>query len=223
MQSPPVKKGRGCFFWGCLTCIALFLVVCIAVFAVLQYFKSQVRAYTDTAPVKLPKVEMADAEYKELQQRVRSFTDALDAGKATNTLTLTEREINALIAKSGRNNELADKVYVSFQGDQVKGQISFPLPDLPLLGTKGRYLNGEATFKAVLTNGTLFVAPQTIMVKGKPVPDTVMKNLRQENFAKDAANDPKASEAIGKFDSILIQDGKVIITPKPNSGASPPP
>jgi hypothetical protein len=221
-QAPPVKKGRGCFFWGCLTCIVLFLIVCVAIFAVVQFAKSQVRAYTDSAPMKLPKVEMADAEYKELQQRVRSFTDALDAGKATNTLTLTERELNALIAKSGRNNEFADRVYVSFEGDQVKGQISIPLPDIPLIG-KGRYLNGEATFRVVLTNGTLFVSPQTIIVKGKPVPDRFMQPLKQENFAKDAANDPKAAEAIGKFDSIVIQDGKVIIKPRANSGASPPP
>lgn len=221
-QPPPVKKGRGCFFWGCLTCIALFLVFCICVFAFIQYLKSQVRAYTDTAPMKLPKVEMTDAEFKELQQRIKTFTDALNAGKATNTLALTEHEINGWLVKSGRNNELADKVYVSLQGDQVKGQISIPLPDMPLIG-KGRYLNGEATFRAVLTNGTLFVAPQTIIVKGKPVPDTVMKTLRQENFAKDATNDPKAAEAIGKFDSIIIQDGRVIITPRTNPGNSPPP
>jgi hypothetical protein len=212
-QPPPAKKGRGCFFWGCLTCIVLFLVVCVAVFAVVQFVKSQVRAYTDSAPMKLPKVEMSDAEFKQLKDRVQAFTDALNAGKATNNLTLNEREINALLVKSGRNTELADKVYVSLQGDQVKGQISIPLPDMPLIG-KGRYLNGEATFKAVLTNGTLFVAPQTIIVKGKEVPDTVMRNLRQENFAKDATNDPKAAEAIGQFDSIIIQDGKVTITPK---------
>lgn len=219
-QTPPPRKGRGCFFYGCLTCLVLFLVACLSVFLVIQFVKSKINAFTDTAPMKLPKVEMTDAEYQGLDERVRAFSDAMQQGKPTPPLTLGERELNALILKSPNAKELADKVYVSLNGDQVKGQVSVPLDKFGWFG-RGRYLNGEATFKVSLENGVLIVTPSEILVKSKPLPESIMKDLREKNLAQEAYKDPKNAQAISKFQSIQIKDSRVTIQARTNSAPAP--
>jgi len=179
-------------------------------FLAVRAVKNKVYAYTDGQPMQLPKVEMSDAEYESLSQRVKTFGEAMEQGKGAEPLMLTERDINALLAKAANMQELADKVYVSVNGNQVKGQVSIPLSFLGWLG-RGRYLNGEATFNVSLENGVLIVTAQEVKVKGKPLPESFMKQLRQENLAKDAYKNPENAEAIRKLDSIEVQDSKAII------------
>ena len=209
MSTPPPKR-RGCFFYGCLTCIVLALVTLLLAVLAVRAVKNKVYAYTDAQPMQLPKVEMSDAEFDSLKQRVASFGDAMEQGKPVEPLILTERDINALLAKGANTKELADKVYVSVNGNQVKGQVSIPLSGLGWLG-KGRYLNGEATFNVSLENGVLIVTAREIKVKGKALPESFMKRLRQENLAKDAYKNPENAEAIRKLDSIQVEDSRAII------------
>jgi hypothetical protein len=206
----PIPKGRGCLFYGCLTSVVLLLLAGLLVFLGVRFVRNQINSYTDAQPLKMPKVEMTDAEFQVLQQRMKSFTEALDKGKALEPLTLTEREINALIALSGNTKEWADKVHVSLNGNEVKGMVSIPLSGLGWLG-KGRYLNGDATFKVSLENGVLIVTVQEIRVKGLPIPESVMSQLRRENLAKDAYKDPQHAAAIRKFESIQVEDSQVTV------------
>ena len=208
--SPPPRKGRGCLFYGCLTCVVLLLIMAVLAVVAIRFVKNQVNAYTDSQPMKLPRVEMTDAEYQQLDQRVKAFGDAMEKGKPAEPLILAERDINALIVKAANLKELADKVYVSVNGNEVKGQVSIPLSRLGWLG-KGRYLNGEATFNVSLENGVLMVTAREIKVKGKPLPESFMSQLRHENLAKEASKDPKNAEAIRKLDSIQVQESQVLI------------
>lgn len=207
---PPIRKGRGCLFYGCLTCVVLLLLAGLLAFIVVRFVKSQVNAYTDAAPMTLPKVEMADEEFKALEQRAKTFGEAMADGKAAEPLILTEWEINALIGKAANAKELADKVYVAVTNSEIKGQVSIPLSGLGWLGN-GRYLNGEATFNVSLENGVLIVTAREIQVKGKRLPESFMKRLRHENLAKEAYKNPKNAEAIRKFESIQVEDSRVII------------
>jgi hypothetical protein len=209
LSTPPPKR-RGCLFYGCLTCIVLALITLLLAVLAVRAVKNKVYAFTDSQPAQLPKVEMTDAEYQSLQQRVTAFGDAMAEGKRTEPLILTERDINALLAKAASTKELADKVYVSVNGNQVKGQVSIPLSFLGWLG-RGRYLNGEATFDVSLENGVLLVTAQEIKVKGQPLPESFMSQLRRENLAKDAYKNPENAETIRKLDSIEVQDSKAII------------
>ena len=208
--SPPPRKGRGCLFYGCLTCVVLLLLVGVLAVVAIRFVKNQVNAYTDSQPMKLPRVEMTDAEFQKLDERAKAFGDAMEKGKPAEPLILTERDINALIARAANMKELADKVYVSVNGNEVKGQVSIPLARLGWLG-KGRYLNGEATFNVSLENGVLIVTAREIKVKGKPLPESFMSQLRHENLAKEAYKEPKNAEAIRKLDSIQVQESQVLI------------
>ena len=208
--SAPPRKGRGCLFYGCLTCLVLLLIMAVLAVVVVRFIKNQVNTYTDTQPMKLPRVEMTDADYQQLERRVKAFGDAMEKGTPIESLILTERDLNALIARAANMKELADKVYVSVNGTEVRGQVSIPLSRLGWLG-KGRYLNGEATFNVSLENGVLIVTAREIKVKGKPLPETFMSQLRRENLAKEAYKNPKNAEAIRQLDTIQVQESQVLI------------
>ena len=65
-----------------------------------------------------------------------------------------------------------------------------------------------------MQNGVLFLAPQTIVVKGKPVPDMYMQGLRNQNFAASLTNQPDVSAVLQGLQEIQVNDGKLIVVPK---------
>ena len=222
---PPVTpaseeaKRRGCFFYGCITVLIVMVLVGIAFFFAVRYglnkIASIVEQYTETTPMTLPPVQISPTDYEQLDKRVTAFADAVNARKATLPLVLTGGDINALIANNPAWKALKGKVYVTIEGDQIKGKVSIPMDDLaqvPLLSRlKGRYLNGSAAFKAALANGVLVVTLQSLEAKGQSPSPQVMAQLKSVNFAQNSAQDPKTQEMIGRFESIEVKDGKITI------------
>ena len=212
ISQPPEKQGRGCFFYGCITTIVLAVLLVAGGYVGLRAFiRAAVDSYTQTTPMELPKVEISTDDLAHLQARVKAFTAAVDQQKPGAVLVLRENEINALIASDASFKGLKDKVYVAIEGDQIKGQISYPLGKIGLMDLTGHYLNGEATFKVALQGGMLFVMMQSVKVAGKEPPQEIMQALRQENLAKEACKDPETEKALAKLDSIIVRDGCLII------------
>jgi len=174
--------------------------------------KNAVEEYTDTQPMTIPKVEVAPSEVTNLQQRLQTFQAALKAGTAQEPLVLNERELNALLTSSPDTLPLKNHVYVSIQGDQLKGQVSLPLSKfINWSMMQGRYLNGAASIKASLENGVLVVTIQSLQVKGKEVPESVMAQLRAQNLAQDLYKDPEAAEFMRTLDSLQVKDGRITV------------
>ena len=211
-QAP--KARRGCFFYGCITSLVLFAIILAALLAGLHYVKKMVNQYTDTQPMELPTVQMSKGEVDELKQRFAAFQDAVRAQRPTKPLTLTADDINALIANSAEQQAWQGKFYLSLTGDQVKGELSLPLHEMGLAMFKGRYLNGSATFNLSFQQGTLSLTPQTIIVKGKPLPEQFMQQIRTENLAAGLTNEPKAVAVLQGLRDIQVKDGKLLVEPK---------
>ncbi len=216
---------RGCFFYGCIIASVLALLVAIMLALVtylgFRFLNQAVEEYTATAPRELPKSEMPAEKREALKERVEAFRKAVHAGSPIEPLELTSDDLNALIEESP---ELKGKVYIKIEGREIKGQVSFPLDafaNVPLLGMfKGRYLNGEAALKASLEDGVLLVTLDSFEVNGKSQPENVMTNLRQQNLAKDAFNDPKAAAMLRKLESLEVKDDKVILKVRAKPEAS---
>jgi hypothetical protein len=220
-QAPP--RQRGCFFYGCIIASVLALLVAILVgilfFVGYRMLGKLVNEYTAAAPEQLPKVEMPAEKRQALKDRVEAFRKAVNAGTAIEPLVLTSDDVNALIDE---NDELKGTVYVKIEGDELKGRVSISLDKLPLPLFKGRYLNGEADLKASLFDGELIVHIDAIEVNGKKPPEEIMTNLRKENVVKDVAKDPENAAALRRIQSLEIKDGKIILTPRPKTGAARP-
>jgi hypothetical protein len=222
---PP--RQHGCFFYGCIIASVLAALILIAVglllYVAYRGFGQLVDQYTSTVPQELPKVEMPPETRQSLEERVSAFRKAIDGGEPLEPLVLTGDDLNALIE---RDSLWKGKIYVTIEGDKVKGKVSIPLEQISsvfeTIGIgllRGRYLNGEVELKASLNDGVLFVAFDSIEVNGKRLPEEVMSDLRRQNLAKDAYENPKNVEMIRKFESIVIKDGKLVITPRVAPGA----
>jgi hypothetical protein len=214
MTDPAAKPRRGCFFYGCITGLVLLVLVLGALMVGLHYVKKMVNQYTDTRAVELPTVQMSQAEISSLKQRFEAFEQAVRAQRPVEPLALTADDINALIARGPERQALKGKFYVSLEGDQLKSEVSVPLPKVGWSMFKGRYLNGSATFNLSFHNGALSVTPQTIVVKGKPLPEVFMQEIRKQNLATKPADDPDAAAMLRGLEDIQIKEGKLVIVPK---------
>lgn len=211
-DSPAPEKGFpwGCLLGGCLTVVLLVVIgIAASVYAGIRLYKSQLEAYTSAQPVEIGTVEYTDAEVAAVKQRIEDFKAALEKGESPGQLVLTADEINAMISSE---EELKGRLFVKIKDGQITGEASFPVPEVIPLG-KGRYFNGSLSLKASLENGVLIVQMESAEVNGKPVPEEFMSEMRKQNLAKDAYNDPKSAEFLRKFESLTIEDDKIILTP----------
>src|SRR5258708_38584961 len=126
MSNPDIPPRRhGCFFYGCVTCLVLFLLVVVTAFFTVRYAIHRINAalaeYTDTAPMPLPKVEMSPGELEQLKKRLAAFNESSEARTNTPPLILTAREINVLLAGSPEMQGFKNRFYVSIETNQIKG------------------------------------------------------------------------------------------------------
>jgi hypothetical protein len=211
-EQQPVKRRRGCLFYGCLTSCILVLVVLAGL--ILGYLKILNR-FTDRNATALPTVDMSDADMQQVRQRVDAFRNDVRSAHSTQPLSLTANEINALIATDPNLKALKGKVYVTIDDSQVKGQVSVPTSDVGLGFFKHRYINGSGSFNIALTNGSFFLSLQSLAIKGRPIPEKYMQQVRAQNLAQGVNDDPKASAGLNKLKSIEVKDGKILIVPAP--------
>jgi hypothetical protein len=157
---------------------------------------------------------MPPAELELLRDRVGTFQQAVRAHEPSAALCLGNDEINVLISTELQLRPLKNRVYVHNEGTQLKGWVSFPLGQLGASSLHNRYVNGFGEFKVLLRNGALVVSLEKLTVKGKPVPEWLMKRVRKRNLAEEINKDPRAAVAIERLDAIQVRDGRLVIVPK---------
>lgn len=231
----PAGNSVGCYIYGCLGVVAFMIVLALCSGFGLYYFVTgQIEKYTSTEATELPSVEYSEEQLAELHQRIDSFRQSvegeassvdgqnIDATAAEETptdettdnaelppvreLVLTAEEINALI---GENESLRNRVFISIDEGEITGEISIPTEDF-LPASTGRFFNASATFEVTLEEGVLIVTLSKAEVKGEQVPETIMQEIRKENLAKDLYKDPKNARMIGRFESISIEDDRIV-------------
>lgn len=219
--APPRPRRLGCWFYGCTTLLVLVVVgvvgVILAVRALAKNFRDN---YTSTQPLKMERVELPPAEWTNLQQRIQAFSKALDQGES-HELVLSERELNAFIDTDPKFKEVADRIQATIQGEQIGGQVSFPLPNVSFFkwtGLGGRYVNGHATFEVDLDNGELEVMLREMTVNNKPIPKEFAQEFQKKNLAQDMQQDADTQAAIKKYDSIKVTNSTLVLKSK----AAPP-
>jgi len=223
---PPVpQKKHGCFFYGCIISLVLFVLFVAAILFATWYglrtLRTMAANYTDTSPMVMKKVELPADQMKDLTNRIAVFSSAMNAHSNTPPLVLTGPELEAWLASSPGVTNNGLNFFVTLDGDQIKGEISLPLDGLTnsawskMVDVKGRYLNGGGTFKAGITNGQLSVYVESLEVKGMSLPDSLLVGFRQQNLA-DGFNKNAKPNPFERFQSIEVKDGKLIVTPKGN-------
>ncbi len=170
--------------------------------------RNQLARFLDTSPAPIETVELSPAERDGLQQRLAAFKEAMDGQKIPRELTLTARDLNALIAATP---EWKGKLFAMIENGRIKGRISLPLADFGPFKLKGKYLNGAATFKASLETETLSVTIEQVEVKGQPLPAWILSKLRTQNLVQGLQNDPRRAPTIQKLESLRVVNDVVVL------------
>jgi len=216
--APHQQKSRsGCWKYGAIGCLVIILLVIIGGFFAFKGIKGllseMTEKYTSVESMDLPSVEASAEEVAAILDRVRSFTNALKGDDRPAPLTLTSRDINILINDHPKWKELSGRAYVTIEGDQVKGEISIPLGEIGEM-FEGRFLNGSAFFRVGMESGRLLLFLDSAEVAGEPLPEEIMNVMREQNLAEETNKRPDMVEVLKKLESITVQDGSLIISPK---------
>lgn len=192
----------------------MIIVLVIGAFFGLRYAKGVVGNLTDAQPMTLPTVHLADAQMFELHDRVETFQENVRDGQATDPLELSADELNALIETDPGLAALKNHLFVYISSNQLSAKISFPAEDLGMIRLKGRYVNADGVFDVALTNQELHVTAESLVIKGKPVPRNIMRQITAENLADRFDQDPKTAAGLRKLQAIDVKDGKLVIVAK---------
>jgi hypothetical protein len=195
-----------CLLVGCGGMILLMAATMVGVYF---YIENVVETYTQETPATFSSKEVTEADRLKLKGRLDSFKDKIESGDAS-SLILTEDDINTLISNA---KELAGKVNVTIEGDQIKGQISVKLDDgIPL--ASGRYLNGEASFSVRIKNGELEAYVESVDVNGNPLPDRLMNEIKGKNLADDVKIDERTRKNLMRIERLEVKNGKIVLVVK---------
>jgi hypothetical protein len=207
------NKGRGCFFYGCLTVAIVTILGIIGIYFTVRYVAQQTIArYTSTNGVAIAPVTLPRERGREVTQRVENFKTALRSGQATGPLELSSDELDYFIRNSEGWAHMRDHLHLAITNGQIEAQISFPLEAVhPSM--KGRFLNGTAEFAPKIQNGVLTVDLRSVKARGQPIPDKYLKGFRQSMTVQPSANDPNA-DLIRNLESLEVKDDKIILIPK---------
>jgi len=179
---------------GCLQAFGLMLLTVVVSVAVTVWV---INVYL--FPKRFEPVELSVSEQQTLQQKLDIFerfgaakqTDAASApnenGKvealkplayteqgADRSLSLTERELNGILAK---NTDLADKLAIDLSDDLLSARLRLPMdPDFPFFG--GKTLKARAGIEVKFASQRPIVVLKGVSVMGVPVPNDWLGGIK---------------------------------------------
>jgi hypothetical protein len=206
------KKGRGCFFYGCVTLIILAILAVAAIFFGIRFGLKYVRDnYTSSKPVAVAPTTLSAAEATRVTQRVDDFKKLLQSAAPPPPLELTGDELDYVLRNSPQNG-LKDHVHLTITNDRIHAQLSLPL-DMYGPTWFGRFFNGDADLAVGLRNNAVSFQLQHATVNGKPVPSQALAKMNQGMEWRPEPNDPNAA-IVTNLDRIEVKDDKIVLYPK---------
>tara|TARA_R110001592_G_scaffold347189_3_gene640504 strand:+ start:222 stop:899 length:678 start_codon:yes stop_codon:yes gene_type:complete len=203
---------------GCVIgCAIVFIVGAIGAgvvgYGLFRGVSGFMEAMTETEPRPIPEVTMTDEEATAVSEKLEAFKTALNSGdSAEKEFSLTGQEVNVLIRSDDTAKVFGDSVYVTIEGGEMKGEMSLRLGDLlPVAFLENRYLNGAATFSVSAQDGRLYIYVEELKIKGETAPDSIMDQLRQENFAAEMMKKPDFEGTMAKIESVEVVDDRLVV------------
>lgn len=214
---PAQKKGRGCFFYGCLSVIVLLLVVIVGGYFGVKYFVSNLaEKYTSATPMQLPPTNVSQSDYTAFMTRFDSFKSEMNTpNTAVPALEMSSKDINSVIEFNPDFEPIRNALVVDIQNDQVSGTMSLPLGKLGIPFVGDRYLNGKAVLKGSIENGKLSVQIVSLESNGQSVSSDILAKINQIDFSKqEGASNPDFERLMQKVERLEVKNGVIRLVPK---------
>ncbi len=127
---------------------------------------------------------------------------------ATREISLTERELNALLAK---NTDLADKLAIDLSNSMASGKLLMPLDeDFPVLG--GKTIKITAGMELAFANNRPIIKLKGVSIMGVPIPNAWLGGLKNVDLVNEFGQDEGFWKAFADgVENIHIAEGNLII------------
>jgi hypothetical protein len=127
---------------------------------------------------------------------------------ASRDITLTERELNALLAK---NTDLASKVAIDLSDNLISAKLLLPVDeDFPVMG--GQTLKVRAGVEMAYANGRPIVVLRGISVMGVPLPSAWLGDIKNTDLVKEFGGQRGFWKAFADgVDDIRVEEGRLKI------------
>ena len=206
----PEKKKRGCFFYGCLTAIALIVAGSFAVyFLVKSAINTLVMNYTVSAPAELPRSSVPEEQFRQLEARVGAFRQVINGDSVSPAeLSLSGSDVNALIENDPDLKEVKGLAWVDIRDDRIRAKVNLPLDSA---GFPGRFVVGEGEVSIMLERGILDIRLQQLALNGSAVPEEIMTEVRKENLAAGLYKKESNLDFLKKIDRIEVKNSLVTL------------
>ncbi|WMP17122.1 arginine N-succinyltransferase [Thiothrix lacustris] len=127
---------------------------------------------------------------------------------AKREIALTEKELNALLAK---NTDMGEKAVVDLADNLASAKILLPLdPDFPFIG--GKTLKVNAGIELAYANGHPIVKLKGVSVWGVPVPNAWLGNLKNVDLVNEFGGNAGFWQSFAAgVEDIHVQEGNLLI------------
>lgn len=165
------------------------------------------QAGRDEQPVSLPPGPRETASPHGAPLEPEAYSEA----GASREITLSEREINAMIAK---NTDLADKIAIDLAKDLVSLKMLIPVdPDFPFLG--GKILKARTGVELAFRQGRPVCILRGVSVMGVPIPNAWMGGLKNIDLMEVFGGEQGFWQAVGDGVAAMeIEEGRLRIVLK---------
>lgn len=199
----------------------IFLTVCLSVALTLWVINTYI------FPTKFDPVVLDHDEEVTLSSKLHQFgwssdvvstSDKSDDGKlqpekyseqgAKRNVGLTERELNALLAK---NTDLADKLVIDLSENLASGKLLLPMDeDFPILG--GKTLKISAGIELAFANDRPIVKLRGVSVMGVPIPNAWLGDMKNVDLVNEFGQDEGFWKSFSDgVENIHIEEGNLVI------------
>lgn len=127
---------------------------------------------------------------------------------ASREIALTEKELNALLAK---NTDMAEKAVIDLADNLASAKILLPLdPDFPFIG--GKTLKVNAGMELAYANNKPIIKLKGVSVWGVPVPNAWLGNLKNVDLVNEFGGNAGFWQSFAAgVENIQVQEGHLLI------------
>lgn len=127
---------------------------------------------------------------------------------ASREISLTEKELNALLAK---NTDMAEKAVIDLADNLASAKILLPLdPDFPFIG--GKTLKVNAGMELAYANAKPIIKLKGVSVWGVPVPNAWLGNLKNVDLVNEFGGNAGFWQSFAAgVENIQVQEGHLLI------------
>lgn len=183
-----------------------------AVIGVVGVVQTVATHLTSPAPAMVPKWEPAPEEAAALLKRVAAFNEELrKAGPPPAELLLQGAEANVLIAADPTLASFREKLFLAFEEDVLRCQMSIPLKKYAFIDLSKRHLNLDARLKVSLKQGGLIVTVDQLKFAEGELSAKISEKLRKTNLGEEMYKDAAFADHLRQLESIEITQGRLSV------------